>query len=526
MKQIEYDETAFVKKGDLVRIRTIDEVKKLYENVYTYKMSDCGFPNHFVKENDEEAIPRYLKPLFNADSRCVEFPYMYFIFEKNEEEKMSNQMAYVRTEDEYKASVQILGAKGGTCVLPVEFLEIVERGWLNKRNAQMEEKKKMRIEATDYTGVVEEMISKVDKRKMKRILSACLCIDAKEIVGIDALLKMWAEAKKDIYLLFDRQLSITTDNEFELCYEEKINALKELEKKFPIEYYYIYNKFSFEEEVFPNVVRKSSGYNSLKKLFPDIQTGMKFTQLIHEVCQNERLDTALSEFYNMTKVKGCVTISIDPVEYMLMSLNNSGWTSCHTLHNTEEDERISYGCYSAGIFSYMCDDASIISFRHRKEEDEIVIGRTKIRAFSKSWRQMVYLNIDEKAFICSRQYPSQNVGAEKIVRETLEKILSDKFELPNVWKIKKDKYDIQTYITDGKPPIADYDDDYADASPLHYNDVLHGFDCIMVYNKQLNNIKDVTIKIGSYPVCPICGESTLYDNERPTCYDCYEQYLD
>lgn len=531
MKKIEYDEATFPKKGDLVRIRTIAEMKKLYKDLYTIRYSsEGGFPNHYVKEKEDERVPYEFVPLFEINSRGqIEFYYMYFSFNKNDEMCASNKTGYITGTNRNKANVRINGGKEHGMLnwtFPIEFLEVVEPNYMGKKYSKMEEKKKMRIEATDYDGVVEEMISKVDKRKMKRILSSCLQIDAKQIVGIDALLKTWAEAKKDIYLLFDRQLSKSVDNEFELSYDEKTDIFKELEKKFPIEYYYFYNKFSFESEVFPNTIRKNSGYNQLKKIFPNIQEGMKFTQLVHEACKNEKLDTALSEFYNLTKVKGCITISIDPIEYMLMSLNDSGWSSCHTLHQQKEG-RVSYGCYSAGIFSYMCDDASIIAFRHKKEESEIVVNRTKIKAFSKSWRQMVYLNLDEKSFICSRQYPSSNVVAEKVVRDMFEEMLSNKFELNNVWKIKRDKYDIQRHIIDEVPSdIDDYDKEEYVPVPLHYNDVLNGFNCTMVYNKQLNNINDVIIKIGSYPACPICGESILDDHERPVCYGCYEKYLD
>lgn len=525
MKPIIYEKDAFPSKGDLVRIRSIAEVKKLYGDVYTYQNSfrGRGFPNHFVKDNEEEDISSGFIPLFEATGlSTIMFNHPYFQWGRSDDNRFKNRQAIVRNTTGCNVAVRVYGNKNvssASLSLPTEFIEIVEKNYQQNMQKRTEEKRKMRAKEIDYTSIEEEMIAKVDKQKMRRILSACLKIDGRTITGIDEVLSEWARAKRDIYLLFDRQLSISTEAEFELDNHEKGIMFDELQKKFPIEYFFINKMFSFSEEVCQNTVNSGSpGFYYLKKFFPNLQHKMKFTHLAHEVFKENELDIALSEFYNATKINGCITISIDPIEYMLMSLNNSGWTSCHTLHNSD-GPNISYGSYSAGIFSYMCDTASIIAFRHKSEESEIIVNRTKIKAFSKNWRQMVYLDIDEKSFICSRQYPNVNKVAEKVVREMIEKLLADKFNLPHVWKLVRDKYNVQRHITNAVLECVE-GDGYEE--PLHYNDVLNGYDCTMVYNKQLDNSKDVLITIGSYPSCPICGDSKLREHERPMCYYCYK----
>lgn len=479
-------------------------------------IAEDGFPNHFKAEEGESVSSSEYHKVYRMSGSTIYFDAAYFSWNSYSDLANQDKIACVTEDLKQLVRVHAYGDKHRSTSyfnLPKEFVEVISKGDIQNKLKKMEEKKNMR--EVDYTGVVEEMISKVDKQKMKRILSSSLQINAKDIAGIDAVLKTWAEAKKDIYLLFDRQLSITVEKEIELSESEKRNYMEELFKEFPVESYFIHRLFSISNEVMLNVVGDSSGYEYLKQGRSDIKRGMKFTQLVHKRFNNEKFEIALSDFYSMTKLKGCVTISIDPIEYMLMSLNSSGWSSCHTLHNQEDTSRISYGCYSAGIFSYMCDDASIIAFRHKKDETDIMINRTKIKAFSKSWRQMVYLNLDERVFICSRQYPCENAFAEKVVREMLEEILSNKFTIPNMWVIKKNKNYIQRYIRDNSR-----EDGYA----LHYNDVLNNFKCSLAYNKQLDNLDDTLIQIGSYPPCPICGEKPLDNHERPMCNHCYHNF--
>lgn len=521
MKQIRYLKKDIPEKGDLVKIKTIKEIREEYKDIYIHQYGG-GLGDHYVPEESDnpEAYGFGFKKLLDDNfDDLVSFSNSYFSFTKRDESNFSNKKAIVTGVGSSKVFLSInWGKESKLQQFPIEYVRVVQKNYLGDLIKKQKERTKLRTESIDYTGVVEEMISKVDKTKMKRILSTSLKMNAKDVVGIDVLLKEWAEAKKDIYLLFDRQLSITVEREFDLDYNEKLNYFKGFEEKFPVEYWFMKNMFNFEDEIFQNKMCYSQGSSFIRRNFPNIQRGEKFTHVAHEIFHNEKFDIELSEFYNKSKTTGCITISIDPIEYMLMSLNNSGWSSCHTLHKYDGRSGVSYGCYSAGIFSYMCDGTSIIAFRHKNEESEIIINRSKVKAFSKSWRQMVYLDLNSKAFICSRQYPGENLLAEKVVRETLEKILADKFELEHVWKITKNKSAVKPHIIDNL--FEDEQNPSDPIKPLHYNDVLNDFGCTFVYNKKLNNSADVLIPIGSYPHCPICGEEVLLSPERPMCFNC------
>ena len=125
---------------------------------------------------------------------------------------------------------------------------------------------------------------------------------------------------------------------------------------------------------------------------------------------------------------------------------------------------------------------------------------------------MVYLNIDEMAFVCSRQYPFDNLASAKVVRETLERLLANRFSLPHVWKIISDKRAVKSYVQDNIDKM-----NY----PLHYNDVLNDFSCKLIYNKEMNNKELISIVVGSHPTCPVCGKHTLEKQGSPVCRNCY-----
>lgn len=162
----------------------------------------------------------------------------------------------------------------------------------------------------------------------------------------------------------------------------------------------------------------------------------------------------------------------------------------------------------------MCDYVSVIAFRHSQEEEEnININNTKVSALSKSWRQMVYIDLLSKAFITSRQYPSENLSSTKIVRNTIEKMLANAYELPHKWKTRE---------IASTPAFSNFvfNNDDGRKYPLHYNDLLNGFKGTIVCNSELDNANNIYMQIGSFPTCPICGECSLDDAEHPFCNEC------
>lgn len=240
---------------------------------------------------------------------------------------------------------------------------------------------------------------------------------------------------------------------------------------------------------------------------------MKLTTFLSEIFNNPEFDIELSKIIEQTKIKGCITISIDPNDFLTMSFNQSGWQSCHTIaHGGEARD---WGEFVGGIFSYIEDKHTAISFRHNGKKVEFPIGKAKIQDYSKNWRELLYIDTRTNAFVASRQYPSYNEEISKNVRDLLETQISNQRKIANSWKAitsESSSY-FENYLTDG-------------IGSLQYNDMLNGFRGKMIYNKELNNLENVEMVIGTHPICPVCGENHIDENNRPMCDSCYYKFVD
>lgn len=178
----------------------------------------------------------------------------------------------------------------------------------------------------------------------------------------------------------------------------------------------------------------------------------------------------------------------------------------------EEEENLEslYG----GIFSYIEDEATAISYRHSDKIVEYSLGSSKFNDYSKNWRELLYIDLDNKGFIASRQYPYYNEEISKQVRIMLEGLFCEKYGLEDIWKsMTSEESDFfERFLVDCE-------------DPLHYNDMLNGFEGKIIYNKKLDNLEDIDIIVGSGPVCPICGQSYISDSNYPACDNCYDEHL-
>lgn len=239
---------------------------------------------------------------------------------------------------------------------------------------------------------------------------------------------------------------------------------------------------------------------------------MKLTTFLSEIFNNPEFDIELSKIIEQTKVKGRIVISIDPNDFLTMSFNQSGWQSCHTIaHGGEARD---WGEFVGGIFSYIEDKHTAISFRHNGKKVEFPIGKAKIQDYSKNWRELLYIDPKTNAFVASRQYPSYNEEISKNVRDLLETQISNQRKIANSWKAitsESSSY-FENYLTD-------------EIGSLQYNDMLNGFRGKMIYNKELNNLENVEMVIGTHPICPVCGENHIDENNRPMCDNCYYKFV-
>ena len=72
----------------------------------------------------------------------------------------------------------------------------------------------------------------------------------------------------------------------------------------------------------------------------------------------EFTDILWSMFVNALKSSGNVGISINPMDYLLVSSHTTGWRSCHNIINGE---------YRTGGISYMLDKVSLVGYAYDKK---------------------------------------------------------------------------------------------------------------------------------------------------------------
>lgn len=236
---------------------------------------------------------------------------------------------------------------------------------------------------------------------------------------------------------------------------------------------------------------------------------MKLSRVLSLLFQDETFDIELSKMYEGKTRESNITISIDPVDYLFMSVNKSGWNSCHSMHKGNAHSGRTFGQFASGTLSYMCDPSTLIAFKTSDNIYKYQINNFEIKEHSKSWRQVIYYDYLTHAFVCSKQYPYFDDQVAGIVRTMLEEQLCQNCEgLENKWKICKN----ENHICNTQK----------DMSSFHYNDITHrnGARAIMAYPTEVQEHL-ISMDVGSEPKCPICGQKTVNEEDRPYCKDCY-----
>lgn len=350
--------------------------------------------------------------------------------------------------------------------------------------------------------IIQEMIKKVDKKRLKNLLSisASYGENLRHIVSnevVDEYLYLWANAKYEFYLLFNKELSISKDVDLEVT-EEEMRALKrDLANDFPKYGTYVENMPT--QYFISNEVNRlyDSCFSYAQQFFTG--KGMKLSKFYSQFLQDTKFDIELSKVLQNKKVLGSVFLSIDPYDYLTSSINQHGWKSCH---------RITEGEYATGSLSYMLDETTIVSFRAKKDKEfSYNFWGIKFKGNSKLHRQLVYFDKKTCSIIFGRQYPNDNEQLSKEVRGLLEERVSEYLGVNNTWKVFKNKHD----------------GSFTDISRLHYSDVKNDFDFKFV--RLSDSRKDVAEwEVGCDVPCLCgCGEKVERPGERALCKSCMDK---
>jgi len=332
---------------------------------------------------------------------------------------------------------------------------------------------------TKDPNIIKEMISKVDKTRFKKLLAiGCrgnIKMDTITNETVDKYLDIWANGKYEFYLLFGNKLAIEKKIDVEMNDREMREKIDELCFDFP-KYCSTINMFNYN-----NFMRNVCGENgTFEKYVKGYNPTEKLTGFLSSLYKDKKFDDAIATMISNRYVKAILAISIDPYDYLTMSLNNHEWTSC---------QEIGRGEYATGAASILLDDTTVMSYKYNGKQVPLTRRNYKFEGNDKSWRQCIYLDKNTSGAIFGRQYPSDSTEISKEVRDFLESVLSEYLGIENTWKVS------------GNCQVG-----YVDHSSCLYHDILHGYRGKAISHK--NKPSDIQAKflVGRDVPCVVCGK--------------------
>lgn len=262
-----------------------------------------------------------------------------------------------------------------------------------------------------------------------------------------------------------------------------------------------------QETILPEFTSDDSWYekclgwlNELDEKF-NFRPGMKINRVINKICVKMGLDklkgynAAFAQFSDgitPLKINRHTTISVNPVDFLLMSNGNS-WHSCHYIGDYPDEA----GCYSSGTISYMMgEDSFIVSVIDKEWPNDNLAFAPKINRQVFGYRDYQLLQ--------SRLYPQVNDnGASETyrnLREMVEEIIANAEGEVNRWVKSED----DNVLHDGTA----------------YPDWEHFSVCgqYELREKVDRNAKK-SIRLDKQPICISCGRKH-WEDEGLFCDDC------
>ncbi|MEG1519326.1 MAG: hypothetical protein RR358_05930 [Cetobacterium sp.] len=325
---------------------------------------------------------------------------------------------------------------------------------------------------------------------------------------VKELLEQHSKEKQHIFELFGEKLRIEEDIETVVGDSEARTIRRSLLEALTGK------KLYFVRQILRALPLKNFKENTLDRdyfiLDVKLDKGMKLSKALTKLCLVEdahKVSTEHSMAIQKLKTKGRVVLSIDPVDYLTMSCNSSGWKSCH---------RINGGEYAAGPISYLGDSSTVICFIESSTPCTFNYNGNSYSHSNKIWRQIALVSKDCSYSIQERQYPATS----SINEQAVSKLLIEQFNKINQeTNFKTENMHVGEL---GKLHI-DYSA-ISDNYSLHYNDITSDMfsSGAVIHNKTEFNFMPKTVNKpvkGSAVKCLCCGDA-VYDSESIYCGDC------
>lgn len=235
-----------------------------------------------------------------------------------------------------------------------------------------------------------------------------------------------------------------------------------------------------------------------------------------------------SELIQKNKINGKLCLSIHPLDYLTVSVNNHNWRSCHALD----------GEYCAGNLDYMTDSSTIVCYL-KADNDQPLIEANEFVWNSKKWRMLYHFNKDYTMAFLNKQYPFSNISLERRVSRMIGTVINDETWLKRTGsyttfnQLRNSYNDMNTHLPDVYAFIRNElvkIEDFITMKhkPLHFNDLLHS-SCFLPSIKcntdyDIEHFKKNKVSIGGETKCCICGRAHLARPDMFVCDTCARKY--
>lgn len=272
------------------------------------------------------------------------------------------------------------------------------------------------------------------------------------------ILREWESSKQMLFKMFGGELILQKPLEYTKSFEELQDEIENLiylsfgrkersggefirqYSDYVNEHYPAYawrDKYSLEkEEIGRNLIKLigsdsliSNKYTGPSFSIPTAQgkeikivTGCKVSRVLGKLAKifdlngYEDFRICHSQILNQKTLKGVMTISIHPMDYMTMSDNNCGWESCMSWMNE--------GCYRQGTVEMMNSPCVVVAYLTSDDEMEVPVPKNyageKMYWNNKKWRQLFI--VDKKIITSVKSYPYCNDDLSKMVANWLKEL--------------------------------------------------------------------------------------------------------
>ncbi|MDV3428769.1 MAG: hypothetical protein LIR50_17400 [Bacillota bacterium] len=232
----------------------------------------------------------------------------------------------------------------------------------------------------------------------------------------------------------------------------------------------------------------------------------KFAEMYH-IDGFEQFRIKHSQIMNQRKLSGKLCLSIHPFDYMTMSDNNCGWSSCMSW--------VEEGCYRQGTVEMMNSPCVVVAYLKAKDDMKV----HNIYWNNKKWRELFIVTPEIITNI--KSYPYYNSELSKIALNWLKELAENAGF--GHYMDKEIAYNaFREFSVDG----IDYDCIISPSTDHMYNDFGSSQDHNFIYittDKNLYNGGTFRINYSGPSECMSCGNVNEYfsSEQNLSCTDCY-----